>query len=340
VFAVPQLVFALILPYGPWVPCGPSRARSAAVKPVFLWSVVGLILGVALALSATGAPSTTTPAAPTVAIAVESKNPWTHLNLNNRSDSFQFAIVTDRTGGRRPGVFTTAVDKLNLLQPEFVLSVGDLIEGYNEDKGMWALEWSEFEANTKRLEMPFFYVPGNHDLSNPGMLANWQRKFGRTWYDFVYQDTLFLALNSEDPPASKPFAFGPEQRAWVRETLAKHKGVRWTFVFMHKPTWLVSDEEQKKSGWSDIEAALLEGDRKYTVFAGHVHQYARFDRHGRDYIMLATTGGASKLRGKEAGEFDHFTWVTMKGNTPVIANLLLDGIEHKSVRTLKVAPKE
>jgi hypothetical protein len=30
----------------------------------------------------------------------------------------------------------------------------------------------------------------------------------------------------------------------------------------------------------------------------------------------------------------------MKGNTPVIANLLLDGIESKTVRTLTAAPKE
>jgi hypothetical protein len=31
------------------------------------------------------------------------------------------------TGKERPGVFASAVDRLNLLQPEFVMSVGDLI---------------------------------------------------------------------------------------------------------------------------------------------------------------------------------------------------------------------
>ena len=54
-----------------------------------------------------------------------SVHPWNHLNLNNDPDNFQFAIVTDRTGGHRPGVFEDAVHKLNLLQPEFVMSVGD-----------------------------------------------------------------------------------------------------------------------------------------------------------------------------------------------------------------------
>lgn len=308
------------------------------MKPMVLWGVAAAVLSLAAVFSGAGRSA----AAPSVSvepvrakITVEEKNPFTGLTLNNNPRNFQFAIVTDRTGGRRPGIFTKAVNKLNLLQPEFVLSVGDLIEGYSEDKGMWSLEWSEFEANVKRLEMPFFFVPGNHDISNLGMQANWQRKFGRTYYEFRYQDVLFLALSTEEIPGTNPYSFGPEQPGWVRRVLAEHKDVRWTFVFMHKPAWLVSPEEQEKAFWTPIEQALLEGDRKYTIFAGHTHNYARFERHGRDYIMLATTGGGSKLRGKEVGEFDHVTWVTLKGDQPVIANLLLDGIEDKMVRTLK-----
>ena len=62
-------------------------------------------------------------------VTAEEHNPWTHLRVNNRPDEFRFAFVTDRTGGARPGVFERAVTQLNLLQPEFVVSVGDLIEG-------------------------------------------------------------------------------------------------------------------------------------------------------------------------------------------------------------------
>lgn len=267
-------------------------------------------------------------------VTVESRNPWTTLELNNKPRDFQFAIVTDRTGGHRAGVFGEAVRKLNLLQPEFVISVGDLIEGGSEDSGQWALEWSEFQSKVQQLEMPFFYVPGNHDLANPGMAVNWNRKFGRTYYEFRYHDVLFVALNSEDPPRSKPFRFSPEQQKWFAEVMARNTDARWTFVLLHKPAWVYADSDPGETGWGAIEQAL--GDRKYTVFAGHVHNYARFERNGRDYIMLATTGGSSKLRGKADGEFDHFTWVTVKDSGPVIANLLLDGIEDKNVRTLPV----
>lgn len=82
--------------------------------------------------------------------------PWTHLDLNNDADNFQFAIVTDRTGGHRPGVFMDGVRKLNLMQPEFVMSVGDLIEGYTTDIEVLARQWNQFNGFVDQLEMPFF----------------------------------------------------------------------------------------------------------------------------------------------------------------------------------------
>ena len=295
--------------------------------------------GVAAVYSARSAPGNGAGNAPSpggepLQIRVESINPWTTLRLNNQPRNFQFAIITDRTGGHRPGVFAEAVKKINLMQPEFVISVGDLIEGYSQDNGQWALEWAEFQGKVETLQMPFFYVPGNHDLSNPLMAENWKRKFGRAFYEFRYHDVLFVALNSEDPsePEGKSLRFSPEQQEWFAGVLKRHPDVRWTFVFMHKPPWMFADADHAKTGWNAIERALA--GRKYTVFAGHVHSYARFERNGRDYIMLATTGGASKLRGKADGEFDQIVWVTMKDSEPLIANLLLDGIEDKSVRTL------
>ncbi len=66
-------------------------------------------------------------------VAEPGPNPWSHLNFQDRPDTFQFAIVSDRTGGMRPGVFEKAVEKLNLLQPAFVMSIGDLIEGNTAD---------------------------------------------------------------------------------------------------------------------------------------------------------------------------------------------------------------
>ncbi len=247
-------------------------------------------------------------------------NPWTDLDLNNRPENFQFAIVTDRTGGHRPGVFPSACRKLNLLQPEFVMSVGDLIEGYTEDRQQLDKEWTEFNGFVDGLEMPFFYTAGNHDISNMAMLPVWQNQFGRTYYHFVYHDVLFMVLNSEDPPGSKPANIGDEQLAWAAKVLAENKNVRWTVIFLHKPMW----QYGTKANWAEVEELL--GNRPRTVFAGHHHRYAIHRQGDWNYYALATTGGGSKLEGPAQGRFDHVVWVTVTPEGPRLANLLLDGV--------------
>lgn len=251
-------------------------------------------------------------------IQTEARNPWNHLRLNNDPAEFRFAIVSDRTGGHRERIFSVAVEQLNLMQPEFVISVGDLIEGGTEDPSRLAKEWKEFQGFINRLNMPFFYVPGNHDISNPVMEQYWKDSLGRPYYHFVYRDVLFLILNSSDPPKSRHVS--TDQVNYVKSTLDANRGVRWTLVFLHHPLW----NEAEASGWLDVEKLLA--DRPYTVFCGHVHRYQRYIRNGRNYYQLATTGGGSKVRGPRYGEFDHITWITMKKDGPMMANLLLDGI--------------
>ena len=129
--------------------------------------------------------------------------PWTHLRFRHNPDDFQFAFVTDRTGGHRPGVFPKAIERLNWLQPEFVVSVGDLIEGMTENSFILDQQWKEFESFTAKLEMPFFYLPGNHDISNPKMRRLWKKKFGTAWFSFTYRDVLFLCLDTQDGPETR-----------------------------------------------------------------------------------------------------------------------------------------
>jgi 3',5'-cyclic AMP phosphodiesterase CpdA len=253
----------------------------------------------------------------------EARNPWTRLEVNSDPAEFQFAIVSDRTGGHRAQVFSRAVARLNLLQPEFVVCVGDLIEGGGgkSDKALDA-EWAEFDGYVKQLQMPFFYLPGNHDVGSRKTDALWQKKFGRRHYHFVYRNTLFLCLNTEDPPGSGRGHLSKGQVDYALKALRDNPRVRWTVVLMHKPIWTAADLQA--SGWQAVEKALA--DRPYTVFVGHIHVYRKFVRQGRSYYQLATTGGGSRMRGVAAGEFDHIVWVTMKKSGPVLANVLLDGV--------------
>lgn len=247
--------------------------------------------------------------------------PWSSLKINRSENQFQFAIVTDRTGGRRPGVFMRGVEKLNLLQPEFVMTVGDLIDGYTRDVVELDRQWNEFTGFIDSLQMPFFYTPGNHDITNAVMDSVYRERFGPTYYHFVYKNVLFLCLNSEDQfRGAGRGTISDEQYEYIKKTLEENKGVRWTMLFMHQPLWLQDDPVR----WPDVET-LLAG-REHTVFVGHVHRYVRYERNNARYYTLATTGGGSRLRGPALGEFDHITWVTMTDEGPLMANLALDGI--------------
>ncbi len=297
------------------------------------------------------------PSQPVIDIA-EGANPWTHLDLQNNPDHFSFAIISDLTGGYRDGVFNAAVERLNLVQPEFIMSVGDLIEGYTEDSGVINQQWDEFDAMLRPLSAPFFYAAGNHDYSNQVMADVWKERYGRDYYHFVHRDVLFLVLNTEEAFIStapettalieKAYAIkdtdpegylalaseilasidwngsmygdiSEEQVRYFEDVIRQHPNVRWTFIFLHQPIWQGDGNAQLDR----IEAAF--GDRSFTVFAGHTHNYKRFEQGNAVHIRLGTTGGIWSIPGAE-GNFDHITLVTMTDGEPIIANLLLDGI--------------
>ncbi len=254
--------------------------------------------------------------------------PWTHLEPLDAPERFHFAIVTDRTGGHRPGVFEEGVLKVNLLQPALVMSVGDQIEGYSVDEAEIEAQWLEFEGFVDDLDMPYFFTAGNHDISNSSMMEKWKERFGPSYYHLRYKDVLFLVLNSElfEGGIVADVALQAEQMAWIEKTLAKHRNARWTFVLLHKPLWRrgrVSLDWERISAWLE--------DRPHTAVAGHHHRYDHATHHSHDRITLATMGGGSELRGIEYGEFDHFVWVTMTEDGPILANVMLDGVHGKNI---------
>ncbi len=252
------------------------------------------------------------------------KKPWTHLGFYNNPDHFQFVILTDRNGGNRPGIFKDAVGKINMLYPEFVLCVGDLIQGYTKDTAQIRYEWNEANEIIAELKMPFFYLPGNHDVTNRVMAEEWEKRYGRRYYHFVYKNTLFIILDSND---DDEYNLSREQTDFALVTIRNFPDVRWTFLLMHHPIWTYHTNGR----FEELEAAL--SGRKYTVLAGHNHDYLHEDRKGSNYYILATTGGGSRLRGNYFGEFDHFTWVTMTDAGPAMANLRLEGILTHDVAT-------
>jgi len=274
------------------------------------------------------------------ATATSQPTPWTHQNYLNDTNQFQFAVVSDRAARPREGVFKAGVAKLQLLRPDFVLSVGDFIHGYGEgmkpltDEAVVREKRQKVDEMLATLSTPFYRVAGNHDFNNDTSAEIWKELYGPNYYSFVYKDVLFMCLNSQDAQSKYKAGMGSEQIAWAKDTLAECSDARWVCLFFHQPLWLEDEKRLERAktqdgatrltGFNEIEK-LLEG-RNYTVFAGHHHRYVKWVKNENKYFKLATTGGASALGGPEAGQFDHVMWVTMTDKGPVVCNLLLEGI--------------
>ena len=307
-----------------------------------------LLAGIAVAAAACSAPSHPIFRHELTGTAV----PWTQAQFDTSAGRFTFAVISDLNGGGRPGVFEVAAAQLTLLRPELVMSVGDLIDGPAPVDSLLTQEWEHFDTSVRTIPAPLFRVGGNHDLTGSVLRDVWRRRYGSTYYSFVYKNVLFLVLDTEDLPperARKLFearstaikalregktstdsleyyrmperisgGISAEQSAYVQQALTRHPDVRWTFLFFHKPLW----RNESDVNFRAVETALA--NRPYTVFSGHLHSLARTSRHGRDYFTLGTTGGSQDST--DAMALDHVTLVTMSTAGPSIAHVRLDGI--------------
>jgi len=291
----------------------------------------------------------------------EGPTPWTGEEFETTEKDFTFAIISDLNGGEREGVYNTAVKQLNQLDPTFVLSVGDLIDGGTEDTLQLAKEWNSFDDRTAKLNMPFFHLGGNHDLTNPTMREFWKNRFGPRYYHFMYDNVLFLMMDSEDyeekrmmeiyearatalkiiageiegkyedseyyhMPERNIGGMSSAQLNYYAEVLEKYPNVKWTFVLMHKPLWMREDQK----GLAPLEDLLA--DRDYTVINGHFHSFSNRMRKGHSYTILGTTGGSQNPQDSMA--FDHVTLVRM-AKKPVITHLKMEGILNEQGKVPK-----
>jgi 3',5'-cyclic-AMP phosphodiesterase len=221
------------------------------------------------------------------------------------SDGFHFVILGDRTGGAVPGVYEEAWRQANQDHPDFVISVGDTIEG-GDDLTLDA-QWQQIVhilAPYRRYRL--FLTPGNHDVWSVASAQAFEKYSKRPLhYSFDYRQAHFTVLDN-----SRSDTMPAEELAYLQKDLQIHQKKPIKFILSHRPSWIL----QVVLGNPDFPLHRLA--KRYGVkyvIAGHVHEMLHFEVDGITYLSIASSGG--HLRGSkryEDGWFFQHTLVTVR----------------------------
>jgi predicted MPP superfamily phosphohydrolase len=284
------------------------------------------------------------------------------------SDTMRFVIMGDRMGSEQKGKFAEILAKMNLLKPDMVISVGDNIKGYTSDANIINAQWDEYDKLISRLETQFWTVTGNHDNTTKEMAAIRQKRYGSAYFYKLYDNVLFLFLNTQDPDNELSYDIDKvlnEENEKLKKMIRKQGYSKETMDFLEryearqrqlnggnigerqfeyfkkildenknvKWTFVLMHKPMWKKGnpsvnWLNLEKMLA--SRPYTVIAGHEHKHQYMQRNGRDYIIMGTCGGGWIWPKNIPGIYNHILMITMTDKRPEIASILTDAITEKS----------
>jgi 3',5'-cyclic AMP phosphodiesterase CpdA len=237
--------------------------------------------------------------------------------LAEPKNDFRFSIVGDRTGNAMPEIYGRIWREIDLLHPDFVINVGDTIEGGRDERA--EAEWQELRPLWNRYgRFPLYFTPGNHDIWSNQSLEVYKKETARpNFYSFNYQDAHFTVLDN-----SRTLDLTDSQLKFLEQDLQANQDRRPKFVFFHKPYWIAF----LKLGSGEFPLHQLA--RKYGVsyvISGHGHQFVRLTRDGVVYMEVGSSGGKMKGEGFANGWFYHHVWGRVKGSKIELSVKELDG---------------
>ncbi len=221
------------------------------------------------------------------------------------------AILPDRTTGDDWGLrhLSRAVADLNLLRPDAVFCVGDLVQGYTRDVEIWDREVDDFLRIVGDLEADFWPTAGNHDVisgerdaSDRRFADRYRERFGPLHYAVRLDHGTVVVLFSDESLDGGDVVFSDDQLRWLETVLAQTDPDLPTVLLMHRPLW-----RSRGIRWFDrVHPMLVEHDVD-AVIAGHFHALQRDDdRDGIEYHLLGVCGGAIDQH-PLTGQFNHIS---------------------------------
>jgi predicted phosphodiesterase len=244
------------------------------------------------------------------------------LKINTKD--FAFAVLGDRTGDANQPIFEEVIKRVESINPDFVINVGDLIEGYSDNEATINSEWDSIFIDIDKLKNKFYFTAGNHDSYDSLNRVIYLNRIGykTPYYNFSYGKNHFIVLdNSQQEKIDKPDTM---QIHWLAVTLAQFKKNDNIYCFMHRSYWKDAYANNKPDTFHKL---FIKYGVDY-VFSGHDHFYCQLNWDGITYTQVGPSGSRYKVYFQEEfGAFQNFVMVSVKNNKASIKVITPDGTE-------------
>lgn len=233
--------------------------------------------------------------------------------------------------------FRKAMDTINKLNPEFVITGGDnIMDALNQTQSRADSLYNLYLREVGNLKMPVYHAIGNHEpfgISSRGTIDTtnalfgkkiFQHRLGKRFYTVEHKSWKFFVLDPiEFNSANKTHGLiKQEQLAWIKNELVKTKKNVPIAIVLHIP--LLSSISQINNGATapNPVGLVVENSRQVLdlfqqhnlklVLQGHLHILE--DNYVKDIHFI--TGGAvcsNWWKGKREGLEEGFLHLTFEG---------------------------
>ena len=219
---------------------------------------------------------------------ISDNNRWYEFRTSGKKQK-RFTFVAMGDSRSNPDIFAKIMEGTGSKNPDFVISMGDLVET-GGDYEQWSAQY--FSVVKGFVETtPLVSTLGDHETNgdNGELFRYFLRRDEPTdkqWFSFDYGNSHFISLDYRHPEKREMIDW------FVKDMTNSDK--EWNFVYMHRGAYNFGGH---RTDWGrGIWPELFSKHQVDIVFAGHSHLYERFYpvRSGDEanVVTYVTTGGA------------------------------------------------
>jgi 3',5'-cyclic-AMP phosphodiesterase len=259
------------------------------------------------------------------------------------SNQFTFIFITDiHIQPERNAVegFKKAIDEINKINPDFVITGGDLIYdalgvSYERADSLFNL----YNETIKLINSPVYNTIGNHEIFGWYEKSNVQKdhtdfgknmyenRIGKTYFSFEHKGVKFFILDSieEIPEGGKYYGYvSNEQIDWLKKELQTVNTLTPIVISTHIP-FITTFSQIKAGSQKENERGLVVENSKEVldlftshnlklVLQGHLHYYEDLNIQGKTRFITAGAVSARWWRGPNFGMEEGFLIVKVIGD--------------------------